>query len=142
MNKPRLVVDTNIFLVSLAPRYKYHWIYQSLFQNKFELSLSNEILTEYHEQIALRYGLTKADALLDFLLLLPNVIYTDPYYHWRLVTQDDDDNKFVDSYIAGRADFIISNDKHLHQIKNNPFPSVSVLNYNEFEARYRLIFSS
>jgi predicted nucleic acid-binding protein len=93
MNKLRVILDTNIFLVSLAPRYKYHWIYQSLFQDKYELSLSNEILTEYREQIVQRYGLTKTDALLDFLLLLPNVIFTDPSYNWRMVTQDEDDNK-------------------------------------------------
>ncbi|MBX3255504.1 MAG: putative toxin-antitoxin system toxin component, PIN family [Chitinophagaceae bacterium] len=105
------------------------------------MSLSNEILTEYQEQIVFRYGLTQTDALLDFLLLLPNVIFTDPSYHWHLITNDEDDNKFVDCYIASRADYIISNDKHFHQIKNNPFPPVSVLNYKEFEARYHHSFS-
>jgi len=53
MNKPRLILDTNIFLVSLAPNFKYHWIYQSLIQNKYDLVLSNEILTEYQEQISM-----------------------------------------------------------------------------------------
>ena len=44
MNKPRIILDTNIFLVSLAPKYKYHWIYQALLEGKFELAISNEIL--------------------------------------------------------------------------------------------------
>lgn len=133
-------MDTNIFLISLAARYKYHWIYQSLFLNKFELSLSNEILNEYEEQIVLRYGLSKTDAILDYLLLLPNVVLTNPSFHWRLVSNDEDDNKFVDCFLASRSDFIISNDKHLHQIKNNPFPPISVLTYNEFEVRYKYSF--
>jgi len=55
MHKPCLVLDTNVFLVSLAPHYKYHWIYQALITGKFELAIANEILTEYSEQIALRY---------------------------------------------------------------------------------------
>jgi len=101
MNKPRLILDTNIFLVSLAPNYKYHWIYQALFQNKFELVVSNEILTEYQEQITNRYGVDRTDASLDYLLLLPNVILKNPSFLWQLVENDKDDNKFVDCYIAG-----------------------------------------
>lgn len=27
MNKLRLVLDTNVFMVSLAPQYKYRWVY-------------------------------------------------------------------------------------------------------------------
>jgi hypothetical protein len=81
MSKLRLILDTNIFLVSLAPNYKYHWIYQSLIQDKFEVAVSNEILIEYQEQIAYRYGLEHADASLDFMLLLPNVILKNPSFY-------------------------------------------------------------
>ena len=81
MSKLRLILDTNIFLVSLAPNFKYHWIYQALITNKFDLVISNEILTEYQEQITLRYGLTHTDASLDFLLLLPNVILKNPSFY-------------------------------------------------------------
>jgi predicted nucleic acid-binding protein len=97
MNKPRLILDTNIFLVSLAPKFKYHWIYQSLLQNRYDLVLSNEILTEYQEQISIRYGLEHTDASLDFLLLLPNVILKNPSFLWQLVEADKDDNKFIDT---------------------------------------------
>src|SRR5579875_3079526 len=116
MNKPRLILDTNIFLVSLAPNYKYNWIYQSLIKDKYELVVSNEILTEYQEQIVIRYGIERTNASLDFLLLLPNVILKNPSYLWQLIENDKDDNKFVDCYVASQSDFIVSNDRHLHQI--------------------------
>jgi putative PIN family toxin of toxin-antitoxin system len=140
MNKLRLVLDTNIFLVSLAPKFKYKWIYQSLVQNKFDLIISNEILTEYQEQIAIRYGLNYADASLEFLLLLPNVILKNPSFLWQLVENDKDDKKFIDCYIAGQCDYIISNDKHIHQIKSSQFPQISVLRYEEFEKEYKAEF--
>ncbi len=76
MNKLRLVLDTNVFMVSLAPLYKYHWVYECLIQGKFELVLSNEILTEYHEQIVQRYGVERTESSLipfrvkDFLFAL------------------------------------------------------------------------
>lgn len=137
MNKPRFVLDTNIFLVSLAYNYKYHWIYQALLDNKYELVVSNEILTEYQEQIAIRYGIEYTDSSLDFLLLLPNVILKNPSYLWQLVENDNDDNKFIDCFIASQSDFIVSNDKHIHQIKSIGFPKISVLNYNKFEEQYK-----
>ncbi|MGZ3874065.1 MAG: putative toxin-antitoxin system toxin component, PIN family [Mucilaginibacter sp.] len=142
MNNLRLILDTNIFLVSLAQHYKYHWIYQSLIQGKFDLVVSNEIITEYQEQITRRYGLESADASLDFLLLLPNVILKDPSFLWQLVENDKDDNKFIDCYIASQSDYIVTNDRHIHQIKNNIFPQISVLRYEEFEAEYKVSFKS
>jgi|SRR6185503_972873 len=141
MNKPRLILDTNIFMVSLAPKYKYHWIYQSLIRDKFELVVSNEILTEYQEQITLRYGVNHTEASLDFLLLLPNVILKNPTFLWQLVTNDKDDNKFVDCYIAGQCDYIISNDRHLHQMKVSEFPQIAVLRYEEFEKEFQNAFN-
>ncbi|MDO3642124.1 putative toxin-antitoxin system toxin component, PIN family [Mucilaginibacter sp. L3T2-6] len=137
MNNLRFVIDTNIFLVSLAQGFSYHWIYQSILLNKFDIVISNEILTEYQEQITKRYGLEFADASLDYLLLLPNVILKNPDFLWQLVENDKDDNKFIDCYIASQSDYIISNDKHIHQIKTNIFPQVSVLKYDEFEAMFK-----
>ena len=121
MSKPRLIPDTNVFIVSLAVHSKYHWIYQALFQGKFDLVVSNEILTEYQEQITIRYGIERTEATLNYLLLLPNVILKNPSFLWQLVESDKDDNKFVDCYIVSQSDYIISNDRHIHQIKNITF---------------------
>lgn len=137
MNRCRVILDTNVFLVSLASQSKYHWIYQALINNKFDLVVSNEILTEYQEQIAIRYGLKPTDATLDFLLLLPNVILKNPSFLWQLVENDRDDNKFIDTYVASQSDYIVSNDRHLQQIKDNGFPVITVLRYEEFEKTYK-----
>ncbi len=136
-NKLRLVIDTNVLLVSFAPQTKYSWIFDALFAGKFELAVSNEILLEYQEQLSVRYGLKKTDSSLDFLLLLPNVISSEPYYLWHLVENDQDDNKFVDCYVSSQSDFLITNDKHLHKIKTNEFPQIAVLKYDEFENLYK-----
>ena len=142
MNRPKVVLDTNVLLVSLAPNYKYHWIYRSLILGKFELAVSNEILMEYQEQISLRYGLKKTDTMLDFLLMLPNVHLHNPSYLWQLIENDKDDNKFVDCFVASQSDFIVSNDRHLHQVNNNEFPSIIVIRYEEFEEKFKSQFSS
>ena len=143
MNKLRLILDTNVFLVSLAPQYKYRWIYDCLIQGKFEVALSNEILTEYHEQIVLRYGINRTEASLDYLLLLPNVMLINPSFLWQLVENDKDDNKFVDCYFASQSDHIISNDKHLQKVAAvSEFPALSVLSYENFEHQYKALLTS
>jgi len=142
MNKLRLILDTNIFMVSLAVHSKYHWIYQALIGGKFDLVISNDILTEYHEQIVIRYGIDRSEASLDYLLLLPNVILKNPTFLWQLIENDKDDNKFVDCYIVSQSDYIVSNDRHIHQIKDNAFPQIAVLRYDEFEAAFKKVLST
>lgn len=142
MIRPRVVLDTNVFLVSLAPQYKYHWIYRSLLKGDYELAVSNDILMEYQEQISLRYGVKQTDAILDFMLLLPNVYLHNPTFLWNLIENDQDDNKFVDCFVASQSDFIVSNDRHLHQVKDNDFPTINVIRYEEFENTYRSLFES
>jgi len=49
-NKLRLVLDTNVFLVSLLPHHKYWWVFDSIINQRFTLLVSNDILTEYLEK--------------------------------------------------------------------------------------------
>jgi len=133
ISKPIVVIDTNVFLVSILPHFSYYWIYEKLLNNKYELLLTNEILMEYEEQIALRYGVDKTEAELDFLLLLPNVKRITPFYHWNLITADVDDNKFVDCAVSGNADFIVTQDKHFNVLKQIDFPRIKVLDINGFK---------
>lgn len=136
MRKLRLVLDTNIFLVSLAPNFRLHWIYEYLIAGKYELCVTSEILNEYQEIISSRYGLDKTNSTLDFLLMLPNVYQINPHFKWNLL-KDFDDNKFIDCAVAGNADFIITNDKDFNVLKNVDFPPISKLTSQEFENQFK-----
>ena len=37
ISKPIVVIDTNVFLVSILPHFSYYWIYEKLLNNKYEL---------------------------------------------------------------------------------------------------------
>lgn len=140
MNKLRVVLDTNVFLVVLAKNYKYHWIFEALVEGKFELCVSTDILMEYQEQISKRYGVSKTDATLDFLILLPSVILVEPYYNWKLIAKDGDDDKFVDCSVAGKADLIVTNDKHFKVLDSISFPPINRMRVEEFEIKYKSTF--
>jgi putative PIN family toxin of toxin-antitoxin system len=48
------------------------------------------------------------------------------HFNWRLISKDEDDNKFVDTYIAANADFLVSNDSSITQLKTNSFPPLNI----------------
>jgi len=135
--KLSIVLDTNVFLVSLAENYKYHWIFEALIAGHFQLNVTNEILLEYQEVIEKRYGLEQTGSTLDFLLLLPNVRLIARYFRWNLIEADKDDNKFVDCAITANADFVVSNDKHFNILATIDFPRVDVLKAKEFTLQFK-----
>lgn len=57
---------------------------------------------------------------------------TDPHYHFGLIEQDVDDNKFVDCAIASNAKYIVSNDAHFSHLKEILFPKVDVIKLQDF----------
>ncbi len=128
----RIVLDTNVLIVSLPSRSRYFPIYQALLDKDFHLYVSNEIITEYEEQISSRLGVERTEVKFTELLNLPNVHFTDPTFNWQLIKADPDDDKFVDCAIASNADYIVTNDAHFNVLKSLPFPQVGVIDANRF----------
>jgi uncharacterized protein len=137
MTKPCIVLDTNVFLVSLAPQYKYHWIYQYILAGKFELCLTTDILLEYEEVVSQRYGIERIDGMFNYLLLLPNISLYTPSFRWYLIENDHDDDKFVDCYVTANADHLVGNDRHFNILNSLDFPKINLLKYEEFEEMYK-----
>ena len=142
MKNLNLVIDTNIFLVSIAKNFRYRWIYDALLNGKFNLLISTEILLEYEELFQIKYGVKySSDKFVEFLLN-KNVLLISPSFRWQTIYTDLDDNKFVDCAIAGNADFIISNDADFKILKTIDFPKVNVLTLDEFETSFKEYFIS
>jgi putative PIN family toxin of toxin-antitoxin system len=126
-------LDTNVLLVSISSKSPYHWLFQGIVQQEFQVVITNEILTEYEEIISNKYSVAVAKNVIRTLLLLPNVIKSDVFYNWLLITFDNDDNKFVDCAIAANADYIVTNDRHFDVLKEVNFPVVNVINISQFQ---------
>jgi len=119
-------------LVSIATKSRYRIIFDSLINNNIILIISNEILSEYTEIIGRKTNTLIANNISEMLLSLQNVHKQEVYYRWNLISEDKDDNKFVDCAIAGDVDFLVSNDKHFNCLKNIDFPKLNLLNIDEF----------
>ena len=70
-------------------------------------------------------------------MLLPNIELVNPYYNWNLISNDPDDNKFVDAAVSGNVDYLVTNDKHFNVLKEVEFPPLNVISLQEFEELMR-----
>jgi|TARA_R100000789_G_C2965793_1_gene139297 putative PIN family toxin of toxin-antitoxin system len=130
----KVVLDTNVLLVSLPKQSPFRIIFDELLNGKFELLISNEIVSEYLEIIERKTNQSIAKNVVEAVLNLPNSTESKIFYQWGLITKDPDDNKFVDLAISGNADFIVTNDKHFDILKTLDFPKVKSITINEFKA--------
>ena len=130
----RVVIDTNVLLVSISSRSPYHLIYRSFIDGLYTLCVTTDMLDEYAEILSQKLGQERSLYVLESIDNFPNVKSFTRYYRWELITVDPDDNKFVDAALACNADYIVTNDGHFDVLKNVPFPKVNVISADEFLA--------
>jgi uncharacterized protein len=133
----KIVLDTNVLTNSFLKRSKNYWIWKALEAEQLTLCVTTDILLEYEEIIARRYeDPLLATFVLDALQIMPNLIYARKDIFFRLIPQDQDDEKFADCAIAVSADYLVTNDRHFKPLKKLPFPVLQIVNEDEF----RIIF--
>ena len=128
----RVVIDTNCLLAILPSKSLYHKVWNVFLEEKLEICVSNEVLMEYEEILSQKTSSFFADAIIKALLNRKNLVRVSPTWRFHLITQDPDDNKFVDCAIAGQAEFLVSNDKHFAVLKDVDFPAVNIIRLQEF----------
>lgn len=132
MMQPRVVIDTNCLLQILGAKSKYHFLFESFLQFGYVMCISNEVLLEYEEILRMKASPLAADLFVKVIVRSRNVIRKDPYFKWNIITNDFDDNKFVDCAFACRANYIVTNDNHFQEAANSPFPVFKVINIDDF----------
>lgn len=128
-----VVLDTNILLVSISSRSKYHWLYQALLKGHFLLAVTQDILLEYEEMINKHWNNEVAINVIRSITELPNIIFTPVFYQMNLISSDKDDNKFVDCAFAVNADCIVTHDHHFNILKSIPFPRIPLFDIHQFK---------
>ncbi|MBR3531095.1 MAG: putative toxin-antitoxin system toxin component, PIN family [Bacteroidaceae bacterium] len=129
----RVVLDTNCLLQALPTKSKYHKIWTDFLAGKYLLCVSNEILAEYEEILAIHTSPEVAHNVVEAIARHPKICYRESYFHFHLLSHiDKDDDKFVDCAITAGADFIVTEDSHFNHLKQIPFPKLIVLTLDEF----------
>jgi uncharacterized protein len=132
----KVVIDTNVLLVCISPRSKTNAIIEAIEKGALSMCITQDILYEYEEIFETNSGYIGQLLLQDLINYMPNLIFLNTYFKWNLITQDPDDNKFVDCAVAVGAEFIITEDSHFGVLKQIEFPKVQVISALEFIDNY------
>jgi len=138
----RIVLDTNVWLSALmfsAKSSPPRRILEHLTQGDFELIVSPDLVNEFDE-IMRRHGLPQP-ALNQWLDILNRTcLNIPPYVRHIKPTQpidapisDPDDNRVLECAVEGKADIIVSGDKHL--LKLARYQDIEILTPRDFIAR-------
>lgn len=128
----RVVIDTNCLLAILPSRSPYHSVWTEFLANKLEICVSNEILMEYEEILSEKTSPSFADSIIQAILNRKNLVKVSPVWRFNLIAQDPDDNKFVDCAVCGRAEYLVSNDRHFQVLRDVSFPPITLVTLQEF----------
>ncbi len=131
-----IVLDTNCLVQMLSKHSPYRPAWQAFREGKYMLCVSNEILDEYEEIIERVANVAVAHNIVNAIVRSPYTRFFAPHFHFRLIEQDPDDNKFVDCAIIAGADYIVSEDTHFRILDSIPFPRVNVMHLEEFARQF------
>lgn len=131
-NPRKIVLDTNCLIASLSRHSEYYPVWKGFQTGKYILCISNDILEEYQEIIALKTSPEVARNVVNLLLKSKNVELVTPYFKFWLIEADHDDDKFVNCAFAANATYIVSNDKHFDILERIQFPRLFVLKLQQF----------
>ena len=131
----RIVLDTNCLLQSLPSNSPYHQVWTGVLNGDIQLCVNTEILNEYEEILSKKTTKEIAHNIVEAIARLSTTYYQDAYYHFGLITEDADDNKFVDCAIAASAELIVTNDRHFNILKTVDWPKLTIVNLKDFVAQ-------
>ena len=127
----RLVLDTNSLLQCISRRSRYHDLWLSLLDGRNTLCVTTEILEEYAEILERKTSTKFAELALNVITNNPYTLFVTPYYHFRLIVADPDDDKFVDCAVAGNAKYIVTEDSHYDVLAGLNFPKVDIIKLDD-----------
>lgn len=124
----RVVLDTNVLVSALITEGKTAKLLQVLLEKNVELLLSKPILDEFVDVMSrarLReyVGSEEIEKFLELLLCVALIVDVRSNFH---VTSDTADNIVLAAAHDGKANYIVSGDRHLLDLKN--FKGIKILN--------------
>ncbi len=129
----KIVLDTNCLLLIISKKGSFYSVFERIKSGEIQLIVSNEIINEYEEILEKVFSFEVKEYVVKAILNEPKTIFINTiYYNWNLISVDQDDNKFVDTYVTGSGEFLVTNDKHFDVLKKIEFPFINVLSLKEF----------
>ncbi len=136
MSRIKAVIDTNIMISAAFPKGKLTVKLRDMIADEvFILVTSKKILAElyrvlHYEHIQKLFKPSKQDIDGFIGLILEKALITKEKYSIEKIENDPDDNMFLTCALEGNADFIVSRDPHLRNLKQ--FQRINIVDLKSF----------
>jgi len=120
---PRAVLDANVLVsAALSPQGNPAKVVQALNADAFDLVISESILDEIrrvfrYPKIRKRHGWSEEEIQEAVERLRRIAAVTPGEITLQVITQDEADNRYLECAVEGQADYIVSGDHHLLDLK-------------------------
>jgi len=127
----RGIMDTNVFVSGIFWEGNFcSQLIEKWKSKNFELVSSMEIIDELVKTLK-NFKIQMPDSMIEdwINLIIENSIIVEPTIKLDVVKDDPDDNKFLEAGVTGKANFIISQDKHL--LKLGEYQGIKIVSLKE-----------
>ncbi|MDD8031100.1 MAG: putative toxin-antitoxin system toxin component, PIN family [Acidobacteriota bacterium] len=135
--RPRLVLDTSVFISALLFDRQPGKLINLWQGGKIVFLVSAEVFKEYLAVLSYpKFRLTKKE--IKSLIEAEVVPFLEPVRiktKLQVVSKDPSDDKFLELAVDGKADFLVSGDKHLLELRS--YQGTKIIPVAEFLRRYR-----
>lgn len=127
----RITVDTNVLISSLGWNGAEAAVIEMVLESRLELCLSAQILSEFYRvSMYPKFGFTNNEIDGFIGRLLPSVVLVNPSQKLNVITDDPDDNRIIECAAEGKANYIVTGDKHLLSLFH--YEGIKILRAPEF----------
>ena len=127
-----VVFDLNVLVSSLIVKGKPHDLWHKAKNNEFTLEISSEMFSEFVNVVS-RKKFEKYVTDIDVKLFLADLSRIGKFVQvkskFKVISEDPDDDIILRTAYDGKADYIVSGDRHLLALKE--FKGIKILTVDE-----------
>lgn len=126
----RVVLDTNVYISALMFGGLPGLLLDLALVQSFLVLISPALLEELDEKLRVKFGITSEDMAIVHTRLETFTEIVRPTISLQVVEDDPDDDRVLECAIQGRADFIVTGDRHL--LKLSTYKGIPILTVRQF----------
>ena len=127
----RVVLDTNVLVSATITQGKQFEFLELAKLGKIKIVTSPSIVEEFKEVISReKFGFSKEQVSVAIKQILEIAEIVIPQHKLNVIREDIDDNVVLECALESNADFIVSGDFHLLELKS--YQNIKIVNATEF----------
>ncbi len=126
----RVVLDTNVYFSAFTSRGVPFRIWQRALRGDYRLLISPPIMRELADVLRNDLKWLEPEIIAQLKLIARVAVIVSPDSELQAVTKDPDDDRILECALDGKADLVVSGDKHLTRLKS--FRGIAIVRPADF----------